>query len=58
MIDPQENLKAENRSLVRRLLILAVGFKLYYLTVVLLRIKSELIAARLRALDLAVVKGS
>jgi hypothetical protein len=34
----------------------AIGFKLYYVTVVLLRIKSELIAARLRALDLATVK--
>jgi heme exporter protein C len=40
------------------LLIVALGFKLYFLTVVLLRIKSELIAARLRALDLAMVKGS
>jgi heme exporter protein C len=40
------------------LLIVALGFKLYFLTVVLLRIKSELIAARLRALDLAMVKGT
>ena len=40
------------------LLIVAIGFKLYYLAVVLLRIKSELIAARLRALDLAMVKGN
>jgi heme exporter protein C len=40
------------------LLLVALGFKLYVLTVVLLRIKSELVAARLRALDLATVKGS
>jgi len=45
-------------SMLWPLLIVAVGFKLYYLTVVLLRIKSELIAARLRALDLAMVKGA
>jgi heme exporter protein C len=45
-------------SMLWPLLIVALGFKLYYLTVVLLRIKSELVAARLRALDLAMVKGS
>lgn len=45
-------------SMLWPLLIVALGFKLYFLTVVLLRIKSELIAARLRALDLAMVKGS
>jgi len=43
-------------SMLWPLLIVAIGFKLYYVTVVLLRIKSELIAARLRALDLAIVK--
>ena len=45
-------------SMLWPLLIVALGFKLYYVTVVLLRMKSELVAARLRALDLAVVKGS
>lgn len=45
-------------SMLWPLLIVAIGFKLYYVTLVLLRIKSELIAARLRALDLAAVKGS
>jgi heme exporter protein C len=45
-------------SMLWPLLIVALGFKLYFLTVVLLRIKSELIAARLRALDLAMVKGT
>jgi heme exporter protein C len=45
-------------SMLWPLLIIALGFKLYFLTVVLLRIKSELVAARLRALDLAMVKGS
>ncbi|NIA72228.1 heme ABC transporter permease [Pelagibius litoralis] len=40
-------------SMLWPLLITALGFKLYYLVLVLLRIKSELIAARLRALDLA-----
>lgn len=45
-------------SMLWPLLIVALGFKLYFITVVLLRIKSELIAARLRALDLATVKGS
>ncbi|WP_299396612.1 heme ABC transporter permease [Pelagibius sp.] len=45
-------------SMLWPLLITAVGFKLYYVTVVLLRIKSELIAARLRALDLARLKAS
>jgi len=45
-------------SMLWPLLITALGFKLYYVTVVLLRIKSELIAARLRALDLARLKAS
>jgi len=45
-------------SMLWPLLIVALGFKLYFVTVVLLRIKSELVAARLRALDLAMVKGS
>lgn len=45
-------------SMLWPLLIVALGFKLYFVTLVLLRIKSELVAARLRALDLAMVKGS
>jgi heme exporter protein C len=45
-------------SMLWPLLTVALGFKLYYLTMVLLRMKSELVAARLRALDLAMVKGS
>jgi heme exporter protein C len=45
-------------SMLWPLLIVALGFKLYYVTLLLLRMKSELIAARLRALDLAVVKAS
>lgn len=45
-------------SMLWPLLIVALGFKLYYVTVLLLRIKSELVAARLRALDLAMVKGA
>ena len=36
-------------SMLWPLLAMAVGFKLYYVTLVLLRIKSELIAARVRA---------
>src|SRR3546814_16489397 len=36
-------------SMLWPLLIVALGFKLYYVTVLLLRIKSELVAARLRA---------
>ena len=45
-------------SMLWPLLITALGFKLYYVTLVLLRMKSELIAARLRALDLARLKAS
>ncbi len=45
-------------SMLWPLLLTALGFKLYYVTLVLLRIKSELIAARLRALDLAKLKAS
>src|SRR3546814_20873203 len=45
-------------SMLWPLLIVALGFKLYYVTVLLLRIKSELVAARLRALDLVTVQGS
>jgi heme exporter protein C len=45
-------------SMLWPLLTVALGFKLYYLTMVLLRMKSELVAARLRALDMAMVKGS
>ena len=44
-------------SMLGPLLLTALGFKLYYVTLVLLRIKSELIAARLRALDLAKLKA-
>ena len=45
-------------SMLWPLLITALGFKLYFVTLVLLRMKSELIAARLRALDLARLKAS
>ncbi len=45
-------------SMLWPLLITALGFKLYYLALMLLRIKSELIAARLRALDLAKLKAT
>lgn len=40
-------------SLLWPLLVMALGFKLYFVTLLLLRIKSELMAARLRALGLA-----
>ncbi len=40
-------------SLLWPLLVMALGFKLYYATVLLLRMKSELLAARARALSLA-----
>ena len=39
------------------LLLMGVGFKLYFLTLLLLRMKSELIAARLRALSLQAAAG-
>ncbi len=45
-------------SLLWPLLITAVGFKLYYATLVLLRIKSELLAARIRALSLTRVEAA
>ena len=45
-------------SMLWPLLITALGFKLYFVSLVLLRMKSELIAARLRALDLARLKAS
>ena len=45
-------------SMLWPLLLTALGFKLYYVTLVLLRMKSELIAARLRALDLAKLKAT
>jgi len=43
-------------SMLWPLLIMGVAFKLYYVAVVLLRIKSELIAARTRALGMAKLK--
>jgi len=43
-------------SLLWPLLIMALGFKLYFVTLLLLRIKSELAAARLRALQAAGMK--
>ncbi len=45
-------------SMLWPLLLTALGFKLYYVTIVLLRIKSELIAARLRALDQAKLEAT
>ena len=45
-------------SMLWPLLIMAVGFKLYFVTVMLLRIKGELIAARARALGLARLKAN
>ncbi len=45
-------------SLLWPLLITAVGFKLYYATLVLLRIKSELLAARIRAISLTRVEAA
>ena len=43
-------------SLLWPLLIMALGFKLYFVSLLLIRMKSELIAARLRALDMALVR--
>ena len=40
-------------ALLWPLLVMGLGFKLYFVTLLLLRIKSELLAARLRALSLA-----
>ena len=45
-------------SMLWPLLIMALGFKLYYVTVLLLRVKSELIAARLRARSMAVAEAA
>jgi len=45
-------------SMLWPLLVMGVAFKLYYVAVVLLRIKSELIAARTRALGLAKLKAA
>jgi heme exporter protein C len=44
-------------SLLWPLLIMALGFKLYFVTLLLLRIKSELAAARLRALQAAKMRA-
>ena len=38
------------------MVIMAVGFKLYFVSLLLIRMRSELIAARLRALDMALVR--
>jgi heme exporter protein C len=45
-------------SLLWPLIFMAVGFKLYYVTLLLLRVKSELLAARLRALAMIKVKAA
>ena len=45
-------------SMLWPLLIMALGFKLYFVTVLLLRVKSELIAARLRARSMAVAEAA
>ena len=45
-------------SMLWPLLTMALGFKLYYVTVLLLRVKSELIAARLRARSMAVAEAA
>jgi heme exporter protein C len=44
-------------SLLWPLITMAVGFKLYFVTLLLLRIKSELTAARLRALQAAKIRA-
>ncbi len=43
-------------SLLWPLAIMALGFKLYFVSLLLIRMRSELIAARLRALDMALVR--
>ena len=43
-------------SLLWPLAIMGVGFKLYFVSLLLIRMRSELIAARLRALDMALVR--
>jgi heme exporter protein C len=45
-------------SMLWPLLIMALGFKLYYVSLLLLRVKSELLAARLRARSLAAVDAA
>ena len=45
-------------SMLWPLLAMALGFKLYFVTVLLLRVKSELIAARLRARSMAVAEAA
>ncbi|MFQ6018167.1 MAG: heme transporter HemC, partial [Kiloniellaceae bacterium] len=45
-------------SMLWPLLAMALGFMSYYLTLLLLRVKSELIAARLRARTLAALDAS
>ena len=45
-------------ALLWPLLVMALGFKLYFVTLLLLRIKSELLAARLRALGLQRARAS
>ncbi len=43
-------------SLLWPLAIMALGFKLYFVSLLLIRMRSELIAARLRAIDMALVR--
>ncbi len=45
-------------SMLWPLLAMALGFKLYYVTLLLLRVKAELLAARLRARDLATLDAN
>jgi heme exporter protein C len=45
-------------SMLWPLLVMALGFKLYYVSLLLLRVKSELLAARLRARSLAAVDAA
>jgi heme exporter protein C len=45
-------------SMLWPLLVMALGFKLYYVSLLLLRVKSELLAARLRARSLAAVNAA
>ncbi len=45
-------------SMLWPLLVMAVGFKLYYVSIMLLRVKSEVMAARLRARSMAAVEAT
>jgi len=45
-------------SMLWPLLVMALGFKLYYVSLLLLRVKSEVLAARLRARSLAAVDAA